>query len=114
MPWNVIVRRSFSWAHYLTNYKGAPEPIHGHTWKVEVYLKADTLDEGDMGFDFLEVQEFLKALLPDYCLLNDVFDFSPSAENVARWVYIKVKEKYPSVSKVIVWEKEDCGAEYFE
>ena len=40
--------------------------------------------------------------------------FSPSAENVAKWLYERVKERYPTVQKVVVWETEDCGAEYFE
>ncbi|MFN3599271.1 MAG: 6-pyruvoyl trahydropterin synthase family protein [Aquificaceae bacterium] len=114
MPWRVIVKRQFSWAHYLTDYHGAPEPIHGHTWTVEIHLDAKEVDRGGMGFDFVEVDGFLKELLPDYTLLNQLVDFSPSAENMAQWIYKKVKEKYPSLCKVVVWEKENCGAEYWE
>ncbi|MFN3946489.1 MAG: hypothetical protein ACK4LA_00180 [Aquificaceae bacterium] len=29
-------------------------------------------------------------------------------------MYKKVKERYPSLCKVVVWEKENCGAEYWE
>ncbi|WP_029552282.1 6-pyruvoyl trahydropterin synthase family protein [Thermocrinis jamiesonii] len=114
MPWLLRIKRKFNAAHFLTNYYGKPEPLHGHTWTVEVYIRADSLDEGGMGKDFVEIDNFLKEILPDYKLLNEVFSFSPSAENVARWLYQKVKEKYPSVEKVVVWETENCGAEYFE
>ncbi|MCS7171755.1 MAG: 6-carboxytetrahydropterin synthase [Aquificaceae bacterium] len=114
MPWKVIVKRKFSWAHFLTDYHGSPEPLHGHTWLVEVHIKANKVDAGGMGYDFLEVEGLLKELLPDYRLLNELVDFSPSAENMAKWIYHRVKEKYPTVSKVVVWEKEDCGAEYWE
>ncbi len=114
MPWRIRVKRKFNSAHFLTDYHGAPEPLHGHTWSVEVYLKADALDKGGMGIDFIEVDNFLKDILPDYRCMNDIYDFSPSAENVARWVYGKVKERFPTLEKVVVWETENCGAEYFE
>ncbi|HIC97064.1 MAG TPA: 6-carboxytetrahydropterin synthase [Aquificaceae bacterium] len=114
MPWTIRVQRKFNAAHFLTDYHGKPEPLHGHTWRVEVYIEARELDGGGMGGDFLEVDAVLKELLPDYRLLNDVYDFSPSAENVARWVYEKLKERFPSLKKVVVWETENCGAEYSE
>ncbi len=114
MPWTIRVRRKFNAAHFLTDYHGKPEPLHGHTWEVEVYIEADSLDPGGMGVDFVEVDEFLKKILPDYTLLNDMFDFSPSAENLARWIYHRVKEAYPTLRKVVVWETENCGAEYYE
>ena len=114
MPWKIRVKRKFNAAHFLTDYHGKPEPLHGHTWEVEVYIEALELDRGGMGLDFVEIDHFLKEILPDYTNLNDIFDFSPSAENVARWVYLKVKERFPSVIKVVVWETENCGAEYFE
>ncbi len=108
------MKRKFNAAHFLTDYHGSPEPLHGHTWEVEVYIEADELDRGGMGVDFIEIDNYLKELLPDYKLLNDVFDFSPSAENVARWLYKELKNKYPTLKKVVVWETENCGAEYVE
>ncbi|SHK18736.1 6-pyruvoyl trahydropterin synthase family protein [Thermocrinis minervae] len=114
MPWLIRVKRKFNAAHYLTNYHGKPEPLHGHTWTVEVFIRADSLDEGGMGYDFVEIDRRLKELLPDYKLLNEVFDFSPSAENVARWLYYKLKQEYPTLEKVVVWETEECGTEFWE
>jgi len=114
MPWIVRVKRKFNAAHFLTNYHGNPEPLHGHTWTAEVYIKCEELDEGGMGVDFVEVDEYLKEVLPDYGLLNELFDFSPSAENVAKWLYEKMKERFPNTVKVVVWETENCGAEYYE
>ncbi|MFN3813758.1 MAG: 6-pyruvoyl trahydropterin synthase family protein [Aquificaceae bacterium] len=114
MTWIIRVRKKFNAAHFLTDYHGKPEPLHGHTWMAEVYIRVESLDKGGMGIDFLDVDKFLKETLPDYRLLNDLFDFSPSAENVARWLYKKVKGKYPKVEKVVIWETENCGAEYYE
>ncbi len=114
MPWMVRVKRKFNWAHFLTDYHGEPEPLHGHTWTVEVFIRADEVDKGGMGYDFVEVDNFLKSILPDYTCLNDIFDFSPSAENVAKWVYQRLKQHYPTLEKVVVWETESGGAEYWE
>lgn len=114
MPWTIRVKRKFNAAHFLTDYHGSPEPLHGHTWSVEVFIEAHKLDKGGMGVDFVEIDNLLRNLLPDYKLLNDIFDFSPSAENVAKWLYDELKKTYPSLKKVVVWETEHCGAEYFE
>ena len=114
MPWTIRVKRKFNAAHFLTDYHGSPEPLHGHTWEVEVHIEAEELDAGGIGVDFAQIDEHLKGILPDYRLLNEIFDFSPSAENVARWLYRELKKKYPTLKKVVVWETENCGAEYVE
>ncbi len=114
MPWTIRVKRKFNAAHFLTDYHGSPEPLHGHTWEAEVFIEVEEVDRGGIGVDFLEVDSYLKDILPDYKLLNEEFDFSPSAENVARWLYRKIKRKFPNLKKVVVWETEGCGAEYYE
>lgn len=114
MPYIVRVKREFNAAHFLTDYKGKPEPLHGHTWEIEVFIKADKVDKGGMGYDFLEIQDYLDSILPDYKCMNDIYDFSPSAENIAKYMYEKIKERYPSLQKVVVWETKWAGAEYYE
>jgi len=114
MPYIVRVRKEFQAAHYLTDYHGKPEPLHGHTWEIEVFIRADKLDKGGMGYDFIEIDKFLDEILPNYTCLNDIYDFSPSAENLAKYFYEKIKEKYPTLQKVVVWETKHGGAEYYE
>lgn len=87
--------------------------MHGHTFEVEVYIKAAELDKSGIGIDFTILKDYLKEILPDHKVLNEVFDFSPSAENLSRYLYYKIKEKYP-VSRVMVWESENAGAIYSE
>ncbi|NPB06428.1 MAG: 6-carboxytetrahydropterin synthase [Aquificae bacterium] len=113
MPWRVRVIKSFEAAHFLTRYKGKPEPVHGHSWKVELFVECKELKD-DLCVDFLELDRLLGELLPNYCLLNERFNFSPSAENLARWLYHEVKKRYPGLVKVVVWETERFGAEYYE
>lgn len=113
MPYIVRIKKHFHGAHFLTYYKGGPEPLHGHTFAIEVYIESDILDEGGVSIDFVEVDKYLDSVLPNYKLLNDVFDFSPSAENLAKYFFDLLKNKY-NVKKVVVWETENCASEYYE
>lgn len=113
MSWTLKVRDKFSAAHYLKEYKGKCEKIHGHTFQVEVEIAVRELDRTGLGFDFTEVKNVLAAALPDHSLLNEIFPFNPSAENIARHLYGELKKAYP-VKSVTVWESEDAAASYSE
>lgn len=113
MSWKLKVRDRFSAAHYLREYKGKCEKLHGHTFQVEVEILVTELDRTGIGVDFTEIKKKLAEVLPDHVLLNEVFPFNPSAENLAREIYRQLKEFYP-VSSVTVWESEDASATYAE
>ncbi|MCK4763958.1 MAG: 6-carboxytetrahydropterin synthase [Candidatus Aminicenantes bacterium] len=111
MSWELIVKEKFSSAHFLENYKGKCEHMHGHTFRIEAYFRVEQLDESGIGIDFTELKAYLRSILPDHQVLNEVFDFSPSAENLSKYLYYKIKEKY-NVTKVVIWESENAGAVY--
>ena len=113
MSWELIVKDSFSAAHYLENYRGKCEKMHGHTFGIEVHFLVNKLDKAGISIDFTELKAYINGILPDHKVLNEIFDFSPSAENLSRYFYHKIKEKYP-VSKVLVWESDKAGALYYE
>lgn len=111
MKRELIVREKFSSAHYLENYKGKCEKMHGHTFVVEVIFKVDKLDKSGIAIDFTILKDYLKSILPDHKVLNEVYDFSPSAENLSEHFFNTINKDYP-VSKVIVWESENAAASY--
>jgi 6-pyruvoyltetrahydropterin/6-carboxytetrahydropterin synthase len=113
MSWKLRVRDKFSAAHYLREYKGKCEKVHGHTFQVEVEVEVRELDAAGLGIDFAEIKRLLAEVLPDHALLNDVFPFNPSAENLARHFYDVLRPRLP-VSAVTVWESEDAAATYAE
>jgi 6-pyruvoyltetrahydropterin/6-carboxytetrahydropterin synthase len=113
MSWKLRVRDRFSAAHYLREYQGKCEKLHGHTFQVEVEIAVKELDKTGIGIDFTGIKKKLTESLPDHTLLNEVFDFNPSAENLAREIYGRMKEFYP-VTSVTVWESEDAAATYTE
>lgn len=121
--YEVIITHPFVAAHRLTLYDGSLEPLHGHNWKVEVRLQGKDLDKIEVLIDFLEVkkrlQERLKQL--DYTFLNENKELdgrNPSAEVVAYWLFQRLQgcldHPVARVSKVTVWETEDCAASYSE
>lgn len=113
MSWTLKVRDKFSAAHFLKEYKGKCEKVHGHTFQVEVAIAVRELDRTGIGFDFTEIKKVLAAALPDHTLLNEVYAFNPSAENIARHLYGEIKKTYP-VESVTVWESDDAAAAYSE
>jgi len=113
MSWTLKVRGKFAAAHYLKEYKGQCENLHGHTFRVEVDIAVRELDRTGLGYDFAEIKKALAAVLPDHKLLNDVYPFNPSAENLARHFYGELKKAYP-VRSVTVWESDDASASYAE
>ena len=89
--YSVSVTGTFSSAHNLREYKGKCEALHGHNWRVEVFVRADALGEGGMVLDFRILREETEQVLEtlDHHYLNDLPYFQkeePSSENIARYI----------------------------
>jgi len=113
MSWILKVKDRFQAAHFLKEYEGKCEKMHGHTFFVEVQIRVPKLDNIGIGIDFAEIKKKLTEILPDHNLLNEVYDFNPSAENLSRHFYYELKKYFP-VKEVTVWESEDASATYSE
>ena len=109
----------FEAAHHLTAYRGAPETVHGHSWRVEAVLATGGLDAEGMAWDFVEVQSALRQLSGhlDHRDINSVPPFdgtSPTTERIAVWFFGGLKAMLPGVplQEVTLWEGPDCSATY--
>ena len=121
--YEVTVKTGFSAAHRLMLYDGKYENLHGHNWSALVSIEADELDAMGVGIDFVKLKKFVEEILGelDYQNINEIPPFdeqNPSAENIARWLFLKLKEKVNThstrVKRVEIYEMEGCGASYFE
>jgi len=115
----LMVEESFDAAHALRGYEGPCENLHGHTWKVQVFLKGEKLNKIGLLEDFKSIKNELKEVLAefDHKLLNDVKPFdaeNPSSENLARIIYGKMKKKMETLDRVVVWESHTSNAAYRE
>ena len=113
MSWTLKVRERFSAAHFLREYEGKCEKIHGHTFQVEVEISVSELDSTGLGIDFTLIKATLADILPDHSFLNEIYPFNPSAENLARRFFEDLKPHFP-VRAVTAWESEDARATYSE
>ena len=95
----VRVEARFEAAHYLREYRGISEPLHGHSYKVEADLaaKGGGVDSDAISVDFISAGRKLESLAKrlDYGCINDVPPFdriNPSAENIAQWFYREMSQ----------------------
>jgi 6-pyruvoyltetrahydropterin/6-carboxytetrahydropterin synthase len=118
--YQVSVEGHFDAAHYLRDYGGKCENLHGHRFKVVVSLKAPKLNEIGLAYDFVELKRHLSEALIrfDHTCLNDVSPFdkiNPSSENIAVTIYDQLKGCFPggvSLSSVEVWESPQSCVTY--
>ncbi len=97
-------------AHSLNlDYESKCRAVHGHNWLLTVYCRAEQLDAAGMVVDFTAVKSMIKERM-DHKVLNDVFDFNPTAENIARWVVDNV----PRCWRCDVRESEGNTATYID
>lgn len=104
----VSKRLEISFAHRLSlDYESKCTRLHGHNAIVTVFCCAETLDRNGMVTDFTHVKEAVTSML-DHADINDVVDFNPTAENLARWICDRV----PNCYKVLFQESEGNVAAY--
>ena len=121
MTYRVTVSARFEAAHNLLDYEGGPEPLHGHSYRVEAVLEADKLQRYDVAVDFVAARRALEAIAKelDYTYLNEHAAFAgrnTSAENLARHVAERLETSgalgWSRVAEVTVWEGPENRATY--
>ena len=94
----------FDAAHYIPNYKGKCEKLHGHTYRLEIVIEGGVKKDG-MVVDFAKVKEIVGASVIeklDHQALNELFE-NPTAEHIINWIAEQLKGKLPLYS-IKLWE----------
>ncbi|MBA4392897.1 MAG: 6-carboxytetrahydropterin synthase QueD [Desulfobacca sp.] len=111
----------FAAAHRLRDFKGKCEQLHGHNWKVEVFVQAAELDSAGLVRDFGEIKAVTHEVLNelDHHYLNELSPFqeeNPSSEHIARYLFHqlsgRLNDERARVSKISVWESDTSCATY--
>ncbi len=132
----VRIETTFDSGHRLLDYDGKCAFPHGHTYRAEVFLQANSLDSQDLVFDFTELKRRVKIWIDenwDHAFLVNsrdtelidglapaskgrIYQFessNPSCEVISRELYnVVAKLCGMSPAKVRLWESLDQYAEY--
>ena len=114
------IESGFDAAHKIEGYEGKCAQLHGHTYKVEVFVLAKKPNSIGISFDLRLLKEKLLGITGrfDHSFLNDLKELgNPSVENISRYVFQNMKDNLPkgvTLEKVRVWETPKTWCEYFE
>ncbi|HVT19026.1 MAG TPA: 6-carboxytetrahydropterin synthase QueD [Thermoanaerobaculia bacterium] len=111
---------TFAAAHAIRGHTRGCQNLHGHNYRVRVYVRAAELDGLGMVLDFADLKEVMQAVLGpfDHRVINEVPPFdrrNTTAELLSEYVYAEVARRLPgerrlAVSRVEVWENETSCA----
>ena len=111
----------FAAAHQLTMVGEKCENLHGHNWKIEVYVTGEQTDDAGVLMDFGIIKKHVREIMAllDHKFLNELEYFQhsqPSSENIAYFVATQLQKRIEnqpaSVSKVTAWESDNASATY--
>jgi 6-pyruvoyltetrahydropterin/6-carboxytetrahydropterin synthase len=111
----------FAAAHQLTMVGAKCENMHGHNWKIDVYVTGEKTDDVGVLMDFGIIKKHVRDIMAmlDHKYLNELEYFQqgqPSSENIAFFVATELQKRIDnqavSISKVTAWESDDAAATY--
>lgn len=111
--YTVFKEQDFSAAHFLREYHGQCEMLHGHNYRIRVFAGCDELDDEGMVIDFALLKAAINEVTRpfDHALLNEVEPFThlnPTLENMARYiceeVALRIDTERVRVTACQLWE----------
>ncbi|MDA9258550.1 6-carboxytetrahydropterin synthase QueD [Gammaproteobacteria bacterium] len=89
--------------------------LHGHSFRVKISLEGPLTEMGWI-MDFSDVKKICSPYIEilDHSYLNEIDGLSnPTSENIAIWLWQKLKEPLPSLFSIAVMETCNSGCEYY-
>ncbi len=107
----------FESAHRLPNVPAGHKcaRLHGHSFKVEITVEGAVDPKTGWFIDYGELDEIWAPLQRqlDHNYLNDIKGLeNPTSENLAGWLWERLKTKLPGLTAVTVFETADARCTY--
>jgi 6-pyruvoyltetrahydropterin/6-carboxytetrahydropterin synthase len=122
----------FCYGHRLLNYEGKCRYLHGHNGKAVLTFQSETLDERGMVLDFGDIKRAVSTWIDDNLdhrmilnradsvvqLLEEMgeplylLDANPTAENIAREIFLVTQDLGYPIVEARLWETPKCFATY--
>lgn len=108
---------TFEAAHRLPN---VPEGhkcgrLHGHSFRVTIHVTGPVNEHAGWIMDFGDIKAAFKPLYDrlDHYYLNEIDGLeNPTSENLAKWIWIRLKSALPELSMIVVNETCTSGCIY--
>ena len=89
--------------------------LHGHSFRVEIHVSGPVDPKSGWIMDFADLKTAFGPVFDvlDHRYLNEVPGLeNPTSENLARWIWQKLKPALPGLSKVVIAETCTSGCVY--
>lgn len=120
--YKILINTHFAASHMINGYQGPCKELHGHTWKLEVGVKTEKINEIGISLDFKDLKGIIQSITErlDHHHINNVPPFdkiNPTAENLAQYIYGETKRQLPRdifISHVTIFESDSYALTYSE
>ena len=104
-------------AHRLPNLPASHKcsRLHGHSFRVEIHVAGEAQARSGWIMDFADLKQAFGPVFEmlDHRYLNEVQGLdNPTSENLARWIWQRLKPALPGLSKVVIAETCTSGCVY--
>jgi len=104
-------------AHRLPNLPAEHKcsRLHGHSFHIRICVEGDIDPESGWIIDFAEIKAAYKPIFDqlDHHYLNEINGLeNPTSENLAKWIWDRMKPGLPLLSRVIIKETCTSGCVY--
>ena len=108
----------FSAAHQIRFHGGKCERLHGHNWRIRVYVRASVLNKIGMVIDFADLQKLVAEIGVrfDHQNVNEIPPFderNTTAELLSQYIFDEIGKRLPAgreLTKVEIWETDSSCA----
>ncbi len=89
--------------------------LHGHSFMVAIHVEGPVTTDKGWVLDFADIKSAFKPIWEqlDHQYLNEIAGLeNPTSENIARWIWPRLKSRLPLLSKVVIRETCNSGCIY--
>ncbi len=112
----MILKRTFRFeaAHSLPNYDGKCRTLHGHGYRLIVFVRLPVDPASGFSMDFMEIKRIIDENVItkiDHKHLNDIIE-NPTSERLVAWIWDQLEGKLQGLHEIELAETENSSVIY--
>lgn len=89
--------------------------LHGHSFNIAIYVSGPVIEDAGWVMDFADIGTAFKPIYEqlDHHYLNEIVGLeNPTSENIAVWIWSKLKPNLDLLDKIVIRETCNSGCVY--